>query len=118
MINQMNFDEAIRSGFQNQSDFHGRATRSEYWWFAAFRTFVGLFILLPGIFRIIGAIGILVTIVPGLSEAVRRLHDVGKSGWWLLIAITVVGDIPLIYWFVKDSDPDTNAFGPCPKSRT
>ena len=48
----------------------------------------------------------------GLSVSVRRLHDINKSGWWLLLSITIIGLIPLLYWACKKGDDDGNKYGP------
>jgi uncharacterized membrane protein YhaH (DUF805 family) len=112
----MTFGEATRSGFQNYADFRGRATRSEFWWFSLLVAMFRLLLLVPGIVTILGIIALLVSFVPSVSVGARRLHDVGKSGWWLLIALTVIGYVPLIYWWIKDSDPGTNAYGICTRT--
>jgi len=54
--------------------------------------------------------------IPGIAVGVRRLHDVGRSGWWMLIALTGIGAFVLLYWFVKDSEPGNNEYGPNPKT--
>jgi uncharacterized membrane protein YhaH (DUF805 family) len=53
----------------------------------------------------------LATIIPGIAVTVRRLHDINKSGWWILIAFTVVGIIPLIYWYCQPGTPGKNQYG-------
>ncbi len=53
----------------------------------------------------------LITIIPGLSASVRRLHDIGKSGWWLLINLTVIGAFLIIYWNCIASDEGENTYG-------
>jgi uncharacterized membrane protein YhaH (DUF805 family) len=56
-------------------------------------------------------------LVPGIAVTVRRLHDIGKSGWWGLVAlIPLIGSLILIYFAVKDSQPETNEYGPNPKA--
>tara|TARA_X000000950_G_C13824274_1_gene623291 strand:- start:83 stop:328 length:246 start_codon:yes stop_codon:yes gene_type:complete len=50
-------------------------------------------------------------LLPSYALAARRLHDVGRSGWWQLIAITIVGLIPLFLWFVTEGDSETNKYG-------
>ena len=120
----MNFFEAIKSCFVRYTDFSGRSIRSEYWNYAVF------IIVLSFVFDYLdskiagvpyweytdwyGALTIILTIVttiPSLAVSVRRLHDVNKSGWWLLIAFTVIGLIPLIYWACKKGDETENRFG-------
>lgn len=53
-------------------------------------------------------------LIPSIAVSARRLHDVNKSGWWLLIAFTIVGLIPLLIWYVKKSDEGSNRFGTAP----
>ncbi len=102
------------------ADFEGRARRKEFWMFALFNIiFRILALVLDGLLGT-GAIFILVyvvaMIIPGLAVAVRRLHDVGKSGWMYLIAlIPLVGAIWLLVLFVTDSEPGANQYGPNPK---
>jgi uncharacterized membrane protein YhaH (DUF805 family) len=122
----MSFQDAIRTCLQRKyADFHGRARRSEYWFFALFTFIVGA---VGGILDAILGIrsgtygtgpiqGILqlALLVPTLAVGVRRLHDTGRSGWWLLIGlIPIVGWIILLVFFVQDSQP-ANQHGPNPK---
>ena len=58
----------------------------------------------------------LILLLPSLAVAVRRLHDVGRSGWWILIAFTVIGIIPLLIWYVTDTKDEENIYGPNPKT--
>ncbi|MCM1029770.1 MAG: DUF805 domain-containing protein [Pseudoflavonifractor sp.] len=124
---QVSFEEAIRRALtDNYCNFSGRASRSEYWWFA-----LGMFILsfifniLAAVFSfsealtyVVASISCLVSLallLPGLGLSVRRLHDIGKSGWWVLIAfIPVVGAILLIVWFCQESQPTANEYGEVP----
>ena len=108
------------------ADFAGRARRKEYWMFTLFNI---IFLFLAAIIdNILGiayeAIGygplstlyMLAVLIPGLAVTVRRLHDIGKSGWWILIGlIPVVGAIVLLVFMVMDSQPGGNQFGPNPK---
>ena len=115
----MSFGEAIKSVFSQYVGFSGRARRSEYWYFVLFNFIVtavlGFLASVSDGFTIISGIYSLAVLLPGLAVGVRRLHDVGKSGAWLLIAlIPLVGEILLIVWFCGDSQPD-NQYGPSPK---
>ena len=66
--------------------------------------------------RIVSNLFYLAALLPGLAAAVRRLHDIGKSGWWMLLAlIPIVGPIVLIVFFCLDSQPGDNAYGANPK---
>lgn len=104
----------------NYANFDGRARRSEYWFFVLFNMLFAfgalildavlgtevVFYILYGLF----------VFIPGLSLSVRRLHDVGKSGWmFLIILIPIIGAIWLFVLFVTDSDPGNNQYGPNPK---
>ena len=53
----------------------------------------------------------LVTLIPSISVSVRRLHDIDKSGWWLLLCLTGIGILLIIYWACLDSDEDANRYG-------
>ena len=117
---------------QQYADFNGRARRKEYWIYNIINSIIGglLFFLdyLLGTtidFLDIGegnSLGILYLVyalfvfIPGLAVAVRRLHDVGKSGWMLLIAlIPLIGAIWLLVLYLTDSNPGENKYGPNPK---
>lgn len=105
------------------AQFSGRATRSEYWYFTLFATIVyiiamvidGLLANITGgmpIFMIITMLGFL---VPSLAVGIRRLHDIGKSGWWYLLAFVPLISLVLIVFFVMDSKDD-NVYGANPKA--
>lgn len=92
--------------------FEGRATRSEYWYFFLFNLVISIIIGLLDV-PALGFLYSLAVLIPSLAVGVRRLHDVGKSGWWLLIGlIPVVGWIVLIIFAVTDSQSGTNQYGP------
>ena len=124
-MRNVSFVEAIKLGFQNYVNFKGRSQRAECWWWILFVIVAGIALVAVDI-AIFGAdetdptplsnVFSLATFVPGLSVGVRRLHDIGKSGWWILIGlIPLVGIIVLIVWFVRDGDRGANRFGPSPK---
>jgi uncharacterized membrane protein YhaH (DUF805 family) len=108
----MNMKEAVTSAvFKKYATFSGRASRSEYWWFslAYFLVLIGTMIL-DNIFGttydsqspdgwITGLFSIAI-VSPSLAVWIRRLHDRGHSGWWTLIAFTIIGLIPIFYWSV------------------
>lgn len=107
-------------------DFKGRARRMEYWMFVLFNVFISIILLI-----IDNLVGIafedidygplyltycLFIIMPSLAVAVRRLHDSGRSGWWILISlIPFLGGIWLLVLLLMDSDPGDNKYGPNPK---
>ena len=64
---------------------------------------------------VVDSLSSLFLFIPGLALAVRRLHDVGRSGWWILIAFTIIGIIfPLLYWAIQRGTEGTNKYGPDP----
>lgn len=115
----MSFVDAVRSVLTQYAVFSGRSRRSEYWWYTLFAVVVSLVAsqidaaLGSQVVSIVLALALL---LPGLGVSIRRLHDTGRSGWWLLIGLVpVVGVIVLIVFYVQDSQPMTNAYGPSPK---
>ena len=102
------------------TDFSGRARRKEYWFFFLFNLLIALALTLVGraidtnILYVIYSLGVL---LPSLAVAVRRLHDTGRSGWWLLIVlIPILGALALLVFMVLDSEAGQNAYGPSPKT--
>ena len=115
---QVSFAQAIQMAFNNYINFNGRSSRSEYWWWCLFTFLLGVVLgviqYATGINWLSGLVN-LALLLPGLGLAVRRLHDINKSGWWLFIAlIPLVGAIILIYWYVQPSDQFDNQYGPVP----
>jgi uncharacterized membrane protein YhaH (DUF805 family) len=110
----MNFNWYIEV-LKKYAVFEGRARREEFWMFTLVNFIVSLVLHL--ISGVLGGIYALAVLLPSIGVGVRRLHDIGRSGWWLLISlIPLVGIIVLIYFFVQDSQPGTNEHGPSPKS--
>ena len=123
----MGFAEAIKSFWSNYATFKGRARRSEYWFIQLFLVLTNLAVaaidlalmngdvdrfIANGGGGIVGLIWILVTIVPALAVLVRRLHDIGRSAWWLLIGLVpFVGTIVLLVFTVLDSAHGENTYG-------
>ncbi len=97
----MTFGESIQTCFSKYADFTGRASRSEYWWWALFTLllYAGAAIISDILYGLV-AIGLL---LPSIAVGVRRLHDIDKSGWFLLVAlIPFVGWLIAIYWAVQE----------------
>lgn len=102
------------------ADFSSRARRSEYWYFILFNVLFSCVALIidtllgtPGIFN---GIYTLFVFIPGLSVLVRRLHDVGKSGWmYLIVLIPIIGYIWLLVLLFTDSEVGENKWGANPK---
>lgn len=124
----MSFQEAVQTVFNKYATFEGRARRSEYWYFTLFVFCVNFVIRVLA--SIVGGSNVLATVLAGVSTifslgvlvpqiavAVRRLHDIGKSGWFYLIGlIPVIGWILVLVWFCTDSQPGDNQYGPNPKT--
>lgn len=122
----MNFLEAVKSFFVRWNDFKGRSSRSEYWWAILFTNIANIVlnmllttlqqsesvITLVLLLLILGLL--LFMLVAIFSLIARRLHDVNKSGWWYLLVFTIIGMIPLLYWFVQKGDEADNRFGSDP----
>ncbi len=112
--------ECYLEGFRKYATFSGRARRSEYWYFHLFSALMYAILAtfadsIPGAEMIFG-LYILASIIPSLAVAVRRLHDTGKSGLLLLIAvIPFLGFLFLLIFLVEDSKPGDNRYGPNPK---
>lgn len=109
-------------------DFSGRARRSELWYFALFVFVISIIIsIIEKILNIdypkgdggpISSLFSLAILLPSLAVSVRRLHDIGKNGWWILLGLLVpVGTIILIIWSCADSQYGENEYGPNPKNR-
>lgn len=118
---QVSFTEAISMGFNRYCCFTGRSSRSEYWWWALFMFIIGA--LVSAIFgdgttgRIVSGIVSLAFFLPNLGLAMRRLHDIGRSGWWVCINfIPVIGQIILIVFFCQPSQPAPNQYGVVPNT--
>lgn len=123
----MSFGTAITSFWTNYVNFKGRARRSEYWFAALFLLLVNLvttiidavifaddidlFLENAGLGPV-GALWSIAVFLPSLSLIVRRLHDTGRSGWWILIALVpIAGAIVLFVFTLFGSDPVSNRYG-------
>ena len=118
----MNFVEAISSCFRNYANFSGRAVRSEYWYWYLFVAVVLIVFgaidesLYPGPlemgpFSFVAIAVVLALILPSLAVSVRRLHDIDRTGWWVLIWATAIGTLVLIYWACLPGTSGSNRFG-------
>lgn len=115
----MSFAEAIRSAFSKYVTFSGRARRSEFWWFTLFAVILSIVAAIidtaigNSVLTIIVSLGLL---LPSLAVTARRLHDTGRSGWWILIGlIPLIGAIVLLVFECQDSQPGANSYGSSPK---
>jgi len=129
--------QAIKSVFRQYAKFSGRARRSEFWWFTLFYAILSILAAVidatvfgtgeatttatSAAFQVntgpAGWVLLIATFLPSLAVSVRRLHDINRRGWWVLLSlIPLVGAIILIVWACFDSKP-TNEHGPNPKDQ-
>ncbi len=120
----MHFIESTKNYFLKWNDFSTRISRSEFWWGHLGVTITSIIVIfaLGCLSDLVGFFSGLVLLVPfqifvliaSTALAVRRLHEINKSGWWLLIYLTIVGILLLFYWACSKGDADENVFGPDP----
>lgn len=105
----MDFVQAVKSCLGQYASFSGRATRPEFWWFFLFQILV---LIVTGMLGdTVYAIVALLLLLPALAVGTRRLHDVGRSGWWQLLTLTGIGYLVLLYWWVQPSQTQANGYG-------
>ena len=114
----MGFTQAISAGFSNYVNFSGRACRSEYWYWILFiviaEIVTSIIDAVLGIQLVTSIFG-LVTLLPSIAVAIRRLHDLDRTGWWILLSlIPLIGWIVLLIWYVTKGTDGPNRFGPDP----
>jgi uncharacterized membrane protein YhaH (DUF805 family) len=128
----MTFIEAVETCMiKKWSTISGRASRSEYWWFTLFITIAGFAIVIVCVLlavamaakenyavlfgAMLGLLGIMFTVAilpPSICVSVRRLHDIGRSGWWYLInAVPYIGGIVFFIFTLLPSQPEENEYG-------
>ena len=116
------FIEVIKRAF----DFSGRSRRKEYWMYTLFYFLFSAILTIVDMllgwditddFGVLSGLFMLILLIPSISVVFRRLHDTGRSAWWILISlIPLIGAIVLIVFFALDSEPESNKFGPNPKT--
>ena len=116
----VSFIDAISRGFNNYVTFSGRATRAENWWWVLFLIIGGVSLSIveniAGMPSVLSGIFQVATLIPSFAVGVRRLHDINRSGWWLLLWFAVlIGWIILIVWAIKQGDKSSNKYGPDPR---
>ncbi len=105
---------------KNYAEFGGRARRTEYWMFTLVNAVI-VFLLsmlesIAGIMGIVTFLYSLAVLIPSLAVVVRRLHDSGRTGWWILVSlIPIVGGIVILVFMCLDSEQGDNEYGPNPK---
>lgn len=113
--------------FENYANFKGRARRSEYWYFLLANMIISTIAVIidsvaglnfePLPYGWLYFANALLVFIPGLAVTVRRLHDVGKSGWFFFIVLVpIIGSFWLLYLLIKDGDQGTNQYGSDPKN--
>ncbi|WP_200908207.1 DUF805 domain-containing protein [Pseudoalteromonas sp. R3] len=118
--------DSYLSVLKNYTEFKGRARRKEYWLFMLCNLIVmivlGLVDMMLGMYSEEAGVGLvsglyaLAVIIPSIAVGVRRLHDIGRSGWWMLLTfVPLVGPLVLLVFNVMDSKPGENEYGPNPK---
>ena len=129
----MSFKEAVVSCFYKVT-FSGRASRAEYWWYMLFYTIavVGTVVVLFAFLRLVGgdnkmvvtlattvyALAVLLLVIPGICVSIRRLHDVGLSGYYYLLnLIPYAGGIVMLILMLLPSKPEENEYGPAPQDK-
>ena len=104
---------------KNYANFNGKARRKEYWMYTLF-SIIACFVVimldsLLGSNYVLSLIYVLAILLPSYAVTVRRLHDTGNSGWWLLLIFVPFGGAVLLVMFVWDLIPSTNQYGENPK---
>lgn len=114
----MNFNWFLDAVKNKYADFNGRARRQEYWMYILVYIILaivaGIIDSIIGI-QIVGSILGLALLVPSLAVGVRRLHDIGKSGWFLAISLIPFGVFYVIYLLAQEGTPGSNEYGANPK---
>ncbi|GGD08068.1 DUF805 domain-containing protein [Aquisalinus flavus] len=110
----MGFVDAVKTVYTNYVNFQGRSGRAEFWWFVLFYLIVVIVLSLLGeVGRLLSTLFWLASILPGLGVSVRRLHDTGHSGWWILLnLIPLIGFIILIIMSYARASQGPNQYGP------
>jgi uncharacterized membrane protein YhaH (DUF805 family) len=110
----MNMLQSVKTCFSKYLDFNGRAPRSEYWWFHLFNFII---FLILGLLHKEGIASLysLAIFLPGLAVFARRMHDINRSGWFILLfLIPIIGWIIILYFLVTKGTATDNFYGPPP----
>ena len=123
MVIAMDFFTSVKTCLLKYVDFNGRSSRSEFWYFFLFYFLLSVCAEIIDL-EITGesfwvnagfgpsqSIVLVLFILPSIAVCARRLHDVGKSGWWQIIHITIIGSIPIFLWCALRSDQNINRYG-------
>jgi uncharacterized membrane protein YhaH (DUF805 family) len=110
-VQQVTFGKAIEICFAKYASFNGRASRPEFWWFYLFTTLLTWGATLVDTSDFLYIILSVALLLPIVAAGARRLHDTGRSGWWQLLALTVLGAIPLVVWLASKGSEQDNRYG-------
>jgi uncharacterized membrane protein YhaH (DUF805 family) len=119
----MSMMEAVQGGFAKYTSIEGRASRSEFWWFALFcvlATFgsvIGAYLFAPNSLPLVGNLAAVISfvfVVPSITVGVRRLHDTNRSGWHMLWGLVPVAGFVMIVWWMQPGTAGENRFGEDP----
>ena len=104
---------SVISCFNKYFDFETRSSRKEFWYWHLFRILMFLSITYLESLGLSGLLFIsnFIFLIPEIAVSIRRLHDINKSGWWILLTITIIGIIPLIYFYCIKGDDGANDYG-------
>ena len=104
---------SVISCFNKYFDFETRSSRKEFWYWQLFRILMFLSITFIESLGLSGLLFIsnFIFLIPEIAVSIRRLHDINKSGWWILLTITIVGIIPLTYFYCIKGDDGVNDYG-------
>lgn len=116
------FVPAVKLAFKRWNDFDGRSSRPEFWFFVLFCFLVNLVIVAlstvlgQGIGDMLSTIFFIVALLPNIAIGIRRMHDIDKSGWWILLPlIPLIGLIAFVYFAAQPGTKGTNRFGKEPR---
>ena len=127
-VHMMGFSDAVQNVLMNNyANLNGRASRSEYWWFVLFNFIVNIVTFVIDLtlgsmitydMGYVGLIAFLALLLPTVSVSVRRLHDIGKSGWWILLAIipivNFIGIFVILVFTLMEGEKQPNQYGNVP----
>lgn len=117
----MEFGEAVSNGFRNYATFSGRAARSEYWYWVLFNvivsavtTIIDMFVFPTSEVAPVNTIAMLALLLPSIAVLARRVHDIDRTAWWLLLLLTVIGGLVLFVFSLIKGTHGPNQYGPDP----
>jgi uncharacterized membrane protein YhaH (DUF805 family) len=118
----MDFLPAVTTCLRKYATFEGRASRSEFWWFVLFNTLVGAAARIVDVASghrdgdgVLSGLVWLALLLPSLAASCRRLHDIGRSGWWMLVDfVPLLGWLVTLYWNCSKGDAGENLYGTDP----